>query len=408
MYIMTTTSPTNSESSLLKPLVISIICVLLTGISFGFGRTLFPMVMPEMIKDLHLTYTQAGVINGVSQASSLITIPLAGYLAHRIGGLRLIVGCQLFGGMLLMALSLVQDFYSLLVINFLIRSWPIVVWIPLIAVAAEHINIKWRATMLTAASSGPCLFIFIDGILSSFFLDHFHWRNLWLFTAILCFVCCCCCFFALKLVNAWNPSSTGKKTRITFNKDLIHWLKTRSGVILISLFAIIGFAFMSFQVYLASFLRDELGVGLRTAAIMWSVMGISGILGGINIGIFSDRFGVKVSFYLVFTMALLSTVLICLPLTSSSIIAMAVLFGISQAAVYGLGPAYMSKILSKDSATLVFSGATMVLTFGAMVGNFIGGWSEGRFGSFTGFYIFLGILFALGAILSIGLKSERT
>lgn len=366
------------------------------------------MVMPEMIKDLHLTYTQAGVINGVSQASSLITIPLAGYLAHRIGGLRLIVGCQLFGCMLLMALSLVQEYYSLLAINFLIRSWPIVVWIPLIAVAAEHINIKWRATMLTAASSGPCFFIFIDGILSSFFLDHFHWRKLWLFTAILCFVCCCCCFFALKLVNAWNPSSTDKQARSTFNKDLIHWLKTRSGVILISLFAIIGFAFMSFQVYLASFLRDELGVGLGAAAVMWSVMGISGILGGINIGIFTDRFGVKVSFCLVFTMAMLSTVLICLPLNSSSIIAMAVLFGISQAAVYGLGPAYMSKILSKDSATLVFSGATMVLTFGAMVGNFIGGWSEGRFGSFTGFYIFLGISFALGAILSIGLKSERT
>jgi MFS family permease len=365
------------------------------------------MVMPEMIKDLHLTYAQAGVINGVSQASSLITIPLAGYLTHRIGGLRLIVACQLVGCILLAALSLVQEYYSLLAINFLIRGWPVVVWIPLIVIASEHISMKWRATMLTAASSGPCFFIFIDGILSSFFLEHYHWRSLWQLTAFVCLFCCCGSFMTLKLVKAWDYSTKKKEVKHRSNTELIQWMKARSGVILISLFAIIGFTFMSFQVYLASFLRHELGVGLETAAVMWSVMGISGILGGVSIGIITDRFGVKVSFGLVFTMAMLSTVLICLPLNSVSILAMAVLFGVSQAAVYGLGPAYISKTLSTNSATAAFSSATMVLTFGAMVGNFIGGWSEGEFGSFTGFYISLGVFCVIGAVLSFGLKSER-
>ena len=404
---MTPKFSNNSEPAIAKPLVISIVCVLLTGISFGFGRTLFPMVMPEMIEDLHLTYAQAGVINGVSQASSLITIPLAGYLTHRIGGLRLIVACQLVGCILLAALSLVQEYYSLLAINFLIRGWPVVVWIPLIVIASEHISMKWRATMLTAASSGPCFFIFIDGFLSSFFLEHYHWRSLWQLTAFVCLFCCCGSFMTLKLVKAWDYSTKKKEVKHRSNTELIQWMKARSGVILISLFAIIGFTFMSFQVYLASFLRHELGVGLETAAVMWSVMGISGILGGVSIGIITDRFGVKVSFGLVFTMAMLSTVLICLPLNSMSILAMAVLFGVSQAAVYGLGPAYISKTLSTNSATAAFSSATMVLTFGAMVGNFIGGWSEGEFGSFTGFYISLGVFCVIGAVLSFGLKSER-
>ena len=404
---MTSKFSNNSEPAIARPLAISIICVLLTGISFGFGRNLFPMVMPEMIKDLHLTYTQAGVINGASQSSSLITIPLAGYLTHRIGGLRLIVACQLFGCTLLAALSLVQGYYSLLVINFLIRSWPVVVWIPLVVIASEHINVKWRATMLTAASSGPCFFIFINGILSSFFLEHYHWRGMWQFTALFCFFCCCCCFFTLKLMKVWDYSTKGKEVKLRSNTELIHWMKTRSGVILISLFAIIGFTFMSFHVYLAAFLRDELRVGLGTTAVMWSVMGVSGILGGVSIGIITDRLGVKVSFGLVFMMAILSTVFVCLPPNSVSILTMALLFGVSQAAIYGLGPAYISKTLSTDSATVAFSSATMVLTFGAMVGNFIGGWSEGQFGSFTEFYISLGLFFVLGAVLSFGLKSER-
>ena len=361
-----------------------------------------------MITDLHLTYTQAGIINGLSQASSFITIPLAAYLTHQVGGLRLIVVCQLFGCVLLFAFSLVQEYYSLLIINFLIRGWPVVVWIPLVAVASEHIHVKWRATMLTTASSGSCFFLFIDGILSSFFLEHYHWRNMWQFTAIVCFLCCFCCFLALKLVNAWSHPSKGKNLKFNLNTELVHWFKTRSGIIVIILFAIIGFTFMSFQVYLASFIRDELRVGLGPAALMWSVMGLSGILGGISIGIITDRFGVKISFGLVFTMAMLSTVIIGLPLGLSSIITMAILFGVAQAAVYGIGPAYMSKTLSADSATTAFSIATMVLTFGAAVGNVIGGWSEGKFGSFTEFYSTLGVLFLLGAVLSAGLKSERT
>ena len=208
-------------------------------------------------------------------------------------------------------------------------------------------------------------------------------------------------------MKVWDYSTKGKEVKLRSNTELIHWMKTRSGVILISLFAIIGFTFMSFHVYLAAFLRDELRVGLGTTAVMWSVMGVSGILGGVSIGIITDRLGVKVSFGLVFMMAILSTVIVCLPPNSVRILTMALLFGISQAAIYGLGPAYITKTLSTDSATVAFSSATMVLTFGAMVGNFIGGWSEGHFGSFREFYISLGIFIVIGAVLSFGLKSER-
>lgn len=365
------------------------------------------MVMPEMITDLQLTYTQAGVINGLSQASSLLTIPLAGYLAYRIGGLRMIVASQLLGCMLLAALGLVQGYYSLLVINFLIRGWPIFVWIPMVAVASEYINKEWRATMLTVTSSGPCLFIFFDGVLSSYFLEHFHWRSLWFFTAFICLACCCCCFLALQLVQAWHHSAADQTIRHRYDTELAQWLKTRSGVILFALFAIIGFTFMSFQVYLAPFLREELGIDLRTTAVMWSIMGVSGIMGGVCIGMFTDRFGVKTSFGLVFIMAMTSTIILCYRVEPYGSFAMAVLFGASQAAVYGLGPAYLAKILSTKSATAAFSWGTMVLTAGAMIGNFLGGWSEGKTGSFAGFYISLGVLFAAGAVLSSGLKNEK-
>jgi len=149
----------NVASGWRKPLTISVVCAVLTGISYGFGIYLFPMVMPEMIQDLHLNYTHAGTITGMGQMSALSTVPLAAYLTGRIGGLRVIVACPLIGAVMLAAMYYVQGFYSLLVLNFLIRGWPIMVWIPLVAVAAEHIDFRWRATMLTASSSGACFFI---------------------------------------------------------------------------------------------------------------------------------------------------------------------------------------------------------------------------------------------------------
>ncbi len=390
-----------------KPLTISVVCSVLTGISYGFGILLFPMVMPEMIKDLHLDYTHAGMITGLSQISSLFTIPLAGYLTGRIGGLRLVVVCPLIGAILLAAIYYVQGFYSLMALNFFIRGWPVMVWIPLVAVAAEHIDFKWRATMLTASSSGACFFVFVDGVLSSYFLEHYHWRNMWLFVSGFCLIIVAVCWLALKMVNAWEFKSHGEASVNEPTGDIFKWMKTRSGITLNLLFVLSGFAFVAFQTYLAPFLRDELGLGLKMTALMWAVMGISGIFGGVGIGVITDRMGVRTSFAVVFGMAVISTALICLPMDLFCILAMAVLFGIAQAAVYGLHPAYLSKSMPPRLAAKAFSVGTMVMVTSTLMGNFIGGWSAGKTGSFWWFYLLLGALFVLGVFVSFGLKNEK-
>ncbi|OQY07228.1 MAG: hypothetical protein B6I22_03525 [Desulfobacteraceae bacterium 4572_123] len=405
--IMTEIFSGNIESGRLKPLTISIVSAVLTGLSYGFGIYLFPMVMPEMLKDLHLNYTHAGTITGVGQVSALLTIPPAGYLTGRIGGLRLILLCPLIGACLLAAMYYVKGFYGLMILNFIIRGWPIMVWIPLVAIAAEHIDVKWRATMLTASSSGACFFIFIDGVISSYFLAHYHWRNMWLFVSGLCLIVVVVCFLALKGVNAWEIIKYGAGPASKPTGDILKWIKTRSGIALNLLFALAGFAFVAFQMYLAPFLRDELGLGLEITGVMWAVMGISGIIGGVGIGVITDRMGARISFAIVFAMAVISTVLICLPMNFLTVLTMAVLFGVGQAAVFGLHPAYLSKTMSADLAAKAFSVGNMVMISSAVAGNFIGGWSGGETGSFLLFYIALGGLFLLGVFVSFCLKNEK-
>ena len=391
-----------------KPWVVGSVCILIAGISYGFGMYLLPMILPEMTKDLHLDYTQIGMITGIGQASVFFSIPLAGFLTTRIGGLKLIVGIQFIGAVLLAGLYMVDGFKSFLILHFLIRAWPIMTWIPLVSVAMDHIPMKWRAAMFTLASSSGCFFLLIDGILSSFFLENLHWRTLWLAVALICLFSSLVSYMALKFAGVWH----GKNFSQTIEKKQDHvefrgWVRSSNGILLNLIFLIIGLTFATFQVYLAPYLRDELGVGLDATAVMWSFMGISGALGGTFFGLITDRLGVRMTQSLIFLSGLGSTWVLFFSTSPSSLILMSLFFGISQASIYGMGPAYISKILPGGSAARAFTFGTMVMAVGALIGNFLGGWSKGLTDTFYWFYLAMSVLLAFGSLLSLLLKSEK-
>lgn len=368
---------------------------------------LFPMVMPEMLKDLGLDYTDAGLITGLGQVSPLFSIPLTAYLVQKIGGLRLIVYIQLLGAALLMILSLVENLGSLLLVIFLLRSWSVMVWIPLVAVAAEFVDDKYRATMLTVASGGACFFVLIDGNLSAYFLANHDWRVMWRATALICIINTAFCWFGLRWIDCWTRRNTSQKTTNSSLSALSLLVKSRNGITILLIFAAIGVSFVPFQMYLAPYLREDLGVGLKMTSLTWSAMGISGIIGGIGMGLFTDRFGVKPAFVITFFIAALSSILICIKISPSNLIGMAVLFGVAQAVIFGLGPAYISKTMMVETAAVVNSGATMFLVFISIGANFLAGWSHGFFGSFKYLFIVLCLFFLIGIFLTFFLKSER-
>jgi MFS family permease len=388
--------------------VVSMVCIMITGISYGFGLFLLPMVIPEIVRDLGLDYTLIGIITGAGPASVFLSIPLAGFLTHQMGGLKLIVIIQAAGALFLAGHYFIQGFTSLFILNFLVRAWPVMTWIPLVSVAVEHIPEKWRATMLTMASGAACFFIFIDGWISSFFLEYFHWRTMWLAVAAICLISSLASFAALKSVGLWQTKTPEqKKIKNLFSGDLSRWLKSRSGITMNVIFLITGLSFATFQVYLAAFLRDELSISLDMMAMMWSAMGISGIFGGMLFGRFADSLGIRVTQFLIFLMGCSAAFFLILPVTVANLLAMAILFGVSQAAIYGMGPSYLSKVLSSRTASPAFTLGTMAMSFGAVLGNFFGGWSNNILDSFRLFYLTIGVLFICGGLLTLLLKSEK-
>lgn len=391
------------------PLIVGGICFLITTVSYGFGMYLLPMVLPEMAADLNVDYTRIGVVTGVGQVSIFIAIPVVGMLVRRAGPLRVIIGTQLFSALLLMGFYRLQGFYDFFVFTFLLRAWPVMVWIPLVAVAADHIPFKWRGTFFTVASGGSCFSVFLDGIFSSWFLAHSDWRHMWLVAGGISLACGLGAWGVLK----WTGSlDGGHGTESARNEgaagvELRNWFKSSGGIILNLIFLVSGLAFISFPVYLAPYLRAELTVDVDTTAMMWSVMGISGILGGLVFSLIIDRMGVTQALFIILAMGMAAAACIYGSAAFLPLMAMAALFGVAQAVIYGLGPAYISKVLSAPAAAQAFTIGTGIMNVGGLAGNFLGGWSNGYFKTFQWYYLFLSCLFGMGALLAIALRSEK-
>jgi MFS family permease len=76
----------------------------------------------------------------------------------------------------------------------------------------------------------------------------------------------------------------------------------------------------------------------------------------------------------------------------------AAIFGLAFNAIFGLVPAYVSLTFPKNTATLIFGLATVLLGVGSMIGNFYGGMMHDALNSFS-------VVFLISTITALLLAS---
>ncbi len=389
--------------------IIAAVCILLTATAFGFGLYLIPMVLPEITASLGLDYTRIGTITGGCQIASLLAIPLADLVVRRFGALTTIITAQFAAALLLAGVYGLQGFFDFFCLSFLIRIWPVMVWIPMVAVAAEHLPLNWRPTFFTLVSTASFVCVSFDGIFSSWFLTHSNWRVMWLAASIISIGIGIISLAALKYCGGLDSHIQNEKLPQTaLEHELTAWLKSRDGILMNAIFLVTGLTFISFPVYLAPYLREELNAGLPAITLIWSVMGLAGVAGGLIFSIIVAHLGIKFCLALIFSLGMtaaagLTGAPAMVPMTVS-----AVSFGAAQAVIFGMGPAYISNVLSAPAASRAFTLGTAIMNIGGLVGNFLVGWSSDILDSFKWSYMATGALFAAGALLSMLLAQAST
>jgi MFS family permease len=170
---------------------------------------------------------------------------------------------------------------------------------------------------------------------------------------------------------------------------------------------LMGFSTFAFQNYLSSYLRSELGFDVSYTAQIWAAIGFVGMFSGLTVGMLSDRIGLRTTMVLVFLSVLLAALIFVFQPTGYWPLVAGVLFSLAFYPIFGLIPAYVSKLASSASmAVAIFAIANVMQGTGGMLGNYGAGLLASHSGSFAGVYGVIGVVAVMLVALTLTLPGE--
>ena len=380
--------------------------------TYGFGIYLFPVIAPEMIKDIRFTYAEMGITTGFVQAGFLFFALVSGLLTNKVGAFRIIKTSVLLCTLSLLGMIWANNFLVISLLLILMGGCAASVWVPVVEVCQKYISPNHQARALGLMSSGTSYGVFTNSILISFFLNDLGWRFIWIATFIIVALIYLCAFFIFRAIERHeaevdSQSTSAQATSIPFLEKIRNLPRKTTAIIMLMMF-LNGLSCMPFQTYLSSLLVGEHGLNIEQSASAWRLIGFVGMFGGFLIGWVADRITVRWALLIVYLLLGQSTaILLYAEIKPVSIYASSALFGLSFYAIFGLVPAYISHVYKNNTAAIVFAFGNIALGLGGILGNTAGGWIKQATNTFEGLYLI--ILFAAigSAVLSIVMRSEK-
>ena len=399
-----------SKKGLIGFVELTILFTSFIAATYGFGVYLFSTVLPDMKAELLFSYTEAGGMISVAQIGFLFAALSSGMLTHKIGARKLIL------------LSMFACCISLLGMIFATQSWQVAVlltiagaaaaavWVPMVAVAQDLIPAKHQGKAIGLMSSGTAYGVFVNGLAVPILLPDHGWRSVWLFDAAIS-----CVSFAwgwIRLPALKQPQPIRESLPNTENSPSIAisvLIRQPSSMLILMMMFLNGIACMPAQNYLMSYLREDLGYEIATATRAWSMIGLIGMIGGFTMGALADKISVQKSLTVTYVLLGVATGLFMHHRSPYEVYIGAAIFGLAFNAIFGLVPAFVSLNFPKNTATLIFGLATVLLGLGSMIGNFFGGLVHDFAKSFAPVYQISTAMALILAILSTFLsKFSRT
>lgn len=376
--------------------------------TYGFGMYLFPAMVEAVRLDIPFSYATMGTISGFVQAGFMICALLVGFLTLQFGAMPMILGSVSLCAIGLLGLAVAPNIIVMAVCLTILGGCAAAIWVPMVEVTRDHISKEHQGKALGLMSSGTSYGVFVNSFLLTTLLPQYGWRSLWVATGVLVGV-----LALLAIMRLRDAKGKTAKAIVTERVSVASRLKTLpkglTAAILLMMF-LNGLSCMPYQTYLSAFLQSEAGYSAETAAYMWRIIGVVGMVSGFAIGWLADRITVRIAMILTYA-ALAGSCALLLNATGGTsyqfLYVAAVTFGISFYAIFGLVPAYISHVYGQGSAALVFAFGNIALGLGGIIGNILGGALKVSTGSFEPIYmVMLGAAVA-SIVLSSLMPSER-
>jgi len=392
------------------------IVALLTGLvaaTYGFGIYLFAQLVPDMRASLGFDITYVGVITAAGQLGFLVCALLAAWLTPRLGGGWVIFGSGVICGVALLLIPLSHNVFVIGLLLTVLAGTAATVFVPMVDVLSRAVAYRYRGMAMGLVSSGTSYGVFINSLLVPMYAPQGEWRTVWWIVGLLTVAISIAVFVVFKQARLFikadaEPAATpaptpGVEAGCGQSSPLMQpWVLT-----VWSMNFLIGFSTFPFQNYLSSYVRTELGFAVERTAQIWAVIGFVGMFAGLAVGWLSDRVGLRAAMLLVyFNVALAALIFVVHPVGYWPLLA-GILFAIAFYPIFGLIPAYVSKMASTAAlAVTIFGIANIMQGVGGMIGNYCAGLLASVSGTFVGVYGAIGVVAVLLGALTLRLPRE--
>lgn len=256
--------------------------ITVVGVTFGFARYGYGLLLPDIRRQFQLTDAQAGLLGSSSYIGYLIALLLVGGLSQRLGPRTLVVIAGAAAAVGTAMIGLAGNAVILTVGLLIAGTGPAWSWAPFSDVADRLVAAERRERVLALIPSGTAFGVAVAGPVALVTAGS-TWRSAWLV------------FSALALAATWynarvlapvrGPAPAAGHDSGTARRS--GWWRGLRGVpggtgALTALFGtawsygLVGSVYWSFAV---SLVTRSGGDGVAVTAVFWTVLGLAGTLG---------------------------------------------------------------------------------------------------------------------------------
>ncbi len=381
-------------------------------ITFAFGRYIFAIITPEIVKDLNLNYEFVGRINALNQGFYLLFSFLGGILSAVIGARFLICLSVMLSAISIFGLCFVHNQWMLLTIVGILGIFAATSWIPMVELVVRSIAEENRGTSLGIISCGTCYGLVLNGLLIPYILATYNWQTVWLVFGVISFVLG---IFGVYVVysskNLACPSTDSEIKSETNTGDVTEdnpvGMNYFQYTLLILLVAVSGLSLIPFTTYIVPFMQGDLGLNQNIAGICWSLLGILGVVSGFMTGILADKLSAKKAMIITYGILAIAILVLIAGRNAASVILSCGLFGLAFFGLFGLHPTYIGRVVPPEKTAKLFGVLSLWIGFGGMIGNYASGYIKSISGSFINAYLLMAILTLLALIICCSIRDDR-
>ncbi|WP_161965117.1 YbfB/YjiJ family MFS transporter [Ornithinimicrobium cerasi] len=377
-------------------------------LSLGLARFAYALLLPEMRADLGWTWSQAGALNTANAAGYLVGALVTAPMARRVGTARsFVLGAWVCTAALLLT-ALTEEYAVLLLARTAAGvggAWAFLLGAALVAAAGEAGAPSRSALLLGLYYGGAGGGMTVAGLLVPWLLDRAPegaagmqaWQLGWVALAVLGTLAT---LVAAVTVRATvDPAPPEAEEHRTWERGRVGWLSAG--------YTFFGLGYIAYLTFVIAFLQEQ-GVGLRTVAAFWVVVGVAASAGWFVWGPVIGRLGGVRSMQLLMVVLAAGTVLpVLVPQTWAFFLSAAVVGGTFLSVVTAMTVG-VRRVLPPVLWTSGLAFATVAFGVGQTVGPWLTGWFSDVVGSLGAGLVLSAALLVVGAVVALPQREPPT